>query len=141
MNRFHPNDVCFCCGDDNPMSLGLQVEAVAGAVVGRARLDQRHQGRPGVAHGGAIATLMDELLGAVAVDAERDRTAVTATLTIDYRAPLLLPQEVRLRAWCERTSGRKLFLRGAMSADERLVAEAHGIWVLVDDDAPPRGKL
>ncbi|NWV26292.1 THEM4 thioesterase, partial [Origma solitaria] len=66
------------------------------------------EGHPGLTHGGAIATLMDTSLGALALAlAER---VVTANLSIDYLAPVPLGTVVLLEALLQRREGRKLFL-------------------------------
>ncbi|KAH7037528.1 HotDog domain-containing protein, partial [Microdochium trichocladiopsis] len=44
-------------------------------------------GWPGVVHGGAIATVLDETLGRCAVRMFPARTGVTANLEMDYKAP------------------------------------------------------
>jgi acyl-coenzyme A thioesterase PaaI-like protein len=143
MNRFHPNADCFCCGRENPANLGLRVVAHGPESVGVAQLDERHQGTAGIAHGGVIAVLMDEMLGSVLQTV--GAPSVTASLTVDYRAPVALPAEVRMRAWCAEAAGRKRALRGQAWSGDALVAEAHGWWLLVDEgfyarigvEAPP----
>ncbi|GAD97882.1 thioesterase family protein [Paecilomyces variotii No. 5] len=46
------------------------------------------EGWPTVVHGGALATVLDETLGRVAVRSFPARTGVTANLNINYRAPV-----------------------------------------------------
>ncbi len=93
-------------------------------------LDRRHEGAPGLAHGGALATALDDLLGTVLIIIERP--AVTASLTIDYRRPALLHRRYDLEAWCERIEGRKLYLAGTIKDGDALVAEARALFLQVD---------
>ncbi|NWY97917.1 THEM4 thioesterase, partial [Loxia curvirostra] len=66
------------------------------------------EGHPGLAHGGAIATLIDTSLGTLAL-AVAGRV-VTANLSIDYVAPVPLLSVLLLEAFLQRRQGRKLFL-------------------------------
>jgi acyl-coenzyme A thioesterase PaaI-like protein len=121
--------LCLGCGPDNPESMRLRTWFEGDRVHGRVTLEERHTGAPGFAHGGAVATLMDDMLGTVPL--LLGRMCVTATLTLDYRAPVLLGHELSLVAWCERVDGRKLYLRGEIRDGEKLCAEGHGMFLEV----------
>jgi hypothetical protein len=54
------NDVCFGCGQANLFGLQLELEEVDGGVRGRFFVKQDHQGTPGEAHPGIIATALVE---------------------------------------------------------------------------------
>lgn len=99
-------------------------------VVGDVTLDHRHEGSPGFAHGGVVAAALDDLLGGVLVLLEQP--AVTANLSVDYRAPVLLEQPLELEGWSESRTGRKLMLRGEMRQGGALVAEATALFLAVD---------
>jgi acyl-coenzyme A thioesterase PaaI-like protein len=120
---------CLGCGADNPHSFGMHTWVVGERVHGTATLQEWHTGAPGFAHGGAVATLMDDILGTVPL--LLDRVCVTGTLTIDYLAPTLLGRELSLEAWCERVEGRKLYLRGEIRDGETRCAEGHGVFIEV----------
>ncbi|HET9073434.1 MAG TPA: PaaI family thioesterase [Solirubrobacteraceae bacterium] len=122
--------MCMACGPANPHSLGLVTRLDDDRVRGRVRLDARHSGAPGFAHGGALAAIMDDLFGHVLIQV--DRPAVTATLTVDFRAPALLGRDLDLEAHCERIEGRKLSLRGEIRDGDTIVAEGRAIFVEVD---------
>lgn len=118
------------CGAANPNGLGLQVAFSKDRVHGTATLDRRHGGAPGFAHGGALAALMDDLFGYVLV--ALNRPGVTATITLDYRSPALLERLLNLTAWCERTDGRKLYMRGEIREGHTLVAEGRAMFFQVE---------
>ncbi|KXJ94154.1 HotDog domain-containing protein [Microdochium bolleyi] len=61
--------------------------AATGELVSIVYLGGSIAGWPGVVHGGAIATLLDETLGRCAVRLFPARTGVTANLELDYKAP------------------------------------------------------
>lgn len=125
--NFRHDPACMAC---RPDGLGMRLRADGEQVVGTVTLDDRHAGNAGIAHGGMVATILDEALGSVPL--ALDAPSVTASLTIEYRAPALLGRELAVRAWCEGREGRKLHLRGELRDDERVLAEARGMWVQVD---------
>ena len=128
---------CLGCGPDNPAGMGLRLRVEQGRVVGRVRFDRRQEGAPGFAHGGAVATVLDDALGTVLVIVEKP--AVTANLNVDFRAPVFLDRDLELHAWCERIDGRKIHLAGELREDGTLLAEARALFVQVDLDHFRRG--
>jgi len=54
---------------------------------------------------------------------------MTASLTLDLRAPAYLGATLTQRAWLERHEGRKWFIRGEVREGDRLLAEASGLWI------------
>ncbi len=121
---------CLGCGPENPASMGLRMQVVGERVRGRVRFDRRQEGAPGFAHGGAVATVLDDALGTVLILVRRP--AVTARLEVDYRAPAFLERELDVEAWCDRAEGRKLHLEGELRDGETLVARARALFVEVD---------
>ena len=124
----HPN--CFGCGPENPAALGLVFEVERHEVTTPLRFDARHEGAPGFTHGGAVAAALDDILGTVPI--ALGRVAVTAQLTVDFRAPALLGHDFTMRGWLEREDGRKMFLRAEIREGERLIAEAQALFLEVD---------
>lgn len=117
--------------------MGLRLVSEAERVSGEVTLDRRHEGAPGYAHGGAIATLLDDALGSLLVIMRVP--AVTVNLNVDYRRPALLGRPFAVRAWVERTEGRKLFFAGDLRDDETVVAEARGLFLKVEVEHFLRG--
>jgi len=64
----NPTNRCFGCGGANDAGMKLAFEQDNGKrrIVGRFVLGERYQGGGGMAHGGIIATLLDEVMGKVA---------------------------------------------------------------------------
>ncbi|WP_233243814.1 PaaI family thioesterase [Paraconexibacter algicola] len=122
--------MCMGCGHANPGNLGVRVWFEGQRVHGEVLLDERHSGAPGYAHGGAIAAIMDDLLGQVLIPL--DRPGVTATITVDFRGPALLGRTLSLESWCEKIDGRKLHMRGEIRDGDTLVAEARALFIHVD---------
>lgn len=128
---------CLGCGPENPASMGLELRIVGDRVRGRVRFDRRQEGAPGFAHGGAVATVLDDALGTVLVLVRRP--AVTANLSVDFRAPAFLERDLEVEAWCDDVDGRKLQLAGRLIDSGEVVAEARGLFLEVEIDHFRRG--
>lgn len=127
---FDHHDHCFVCGDENPAALGLQLAEEGDVVRGTVRLGVHHQGVPGVAHGGALAALADEVGGsALLVRGER---FVTANLSLDYVAPVLIGQELDLAASLVRSEDRKRWVEVTMTRGAATVAVARLLFITVE---------
>jgi acyl-coenzyme A thioesterase PaaI-like protein len=75
-------------------------------LVGRAWFGGGAQGPPGHAHGGAIAAVLDEAMGAAAWVA--GHLAVAARLDTTFHRMLPLGTDATLEGWVERTERRKV---------------------------------
>ncbi|MCD0452328.1 PaaI family thioesterase [Actinocorallia sp. API 0066] len=118
-------DGCFACGKD--VTDGLRIERTStdgDAVHGHFHVGDKHQGAPGLAHGGLLATAMDEILGTAAWSL--GRMAVTGRLETDYKIPVPVGATVHLKAWCTGVEGRKIYLRseGRLNTPDGPVAVA-----------------
>lgn len=128
---------CLGCGDRNPGSMGVRLYADGDRIRGEVTLDRRHEGAPGFAHGGAVATVLDDTLGSVLM--LLGRPAVTGKLEVDYRHPAFLNRRFELEAWAERQEGRKVYIAGEMREGDTLIAEARGLFVQVSLEHFRRG--
>lgn len=93
--------------------------------------DARHSGAPGIVHGGAVATVVDDLFGFVLHLV--GEPAVTRQLQVDYLAPIRLDAPLDLAAHLARRDGRKLFLEanGTDVASGRTLLTAQAVFVVV----------
>ena len=110
-----------------PIEIGRESDtrAVAKVVFGSA-----YEGPPGSVHGGFVAAAFDEVLGYV--QSLSGRGGMTGTLTVRYRKPTPLHQELFFEAEISRVEGRKIFTQGRLFAGELLTAEAEGIFITVE---------
>ena len=87
------NRCCFICGADNP--IGLKTRPTRDETAGRAWLSvvipEPFQGWAGVAHGGIIAALLDEVCAYAVMGVSKQ--VVTAELTVRYLKPVPLGRE------------------------------------------------
>jgi len=124
---------CFGCGRDNPCGLGLEAWRDGDDIRGRVTFDQHHRGAPSFAHGGAVATALDDCLGFLLYVI--GAPAVTAKLEVNYRKPVTLDTEYTLWAHLDGREGRKLFTTVEMyDAAGGVVADGKGLFVVVSLD-------
>jgi acyl-coenzyme A thioesterase PaaI-like protein len=127
VSEIHAQPTCFGCGADNPAGLRATFAIGGNEVLGTMVVTETMVGAPGRLHGGIMMAFFDEGLGLITV--HHGVAAMTASLTVDLRAPAFVGATLRQRAWLERREGRKWFIRGEAHEGDRLLAEAHGLWI------------
>ena len=113
----NPANKCFGCGgaNDAGMKLTFEQDNVNRRIVGRFVLGERYQGGGGFAHGGIIATLLDEAMGKVC--RFREVRAVTAELTVNYLKPIDVTKEILVVGRETEQKGRNIFMVGEIRND------------------------
>jgi uncharacterized protein (TIGR00369 family) len=135
---------CFGCGDDNAAGLHLQFFVdEEQRVLCRVHLARQFQGPPGHAHGGIIATLLDEAMSKA--NRHRNIVAMTRHMSIDYRRPVPLESDLVLEGWSEKDAGSTSGRKHQCSAEIRdasgtVLASATGIFIQVTAEALRRHK-
>lgn len=132
---------CLACGPQNPHGHHLTVHRRGEEVHATHVFDHRHVGAPGIAHGGAVATVMDDLFGFLLY--LTGAPAVTRNLEVRYDAPVILGHTYDLAARVVRTEGRKLFVEADMlESGGATAAVASALFLRVDvthfDQGRPR---
>lgn len=125
-------NVCFACGPANRDGLRLKfiytpkrhfVKCVL-------HLEKRFQGATGFAHGGIIATLLDEAMAKS--NGLGGTRAVTLRLEARYRKMVPIKRELHLTGWRTAKRGRKLYLRAELhDAQGNLLSEGRGLFLIV----------
>ena len=114
------------CGKANPRGFQLDLYAVDGRVETRFRLPEYTRGFPGAAHGGALCTLLDEVMAWVAIDTT-GRYHLTGEMTVRFLAPAVPGDEVLARGEIVEDRRRYLVCRGEVTAaDGVTLATAEG---------------
>jgi len=125
---FVDNNRCFLCGKDNPIGLRIDFRKEGEYTVGETVIPWFFQGFQGVAHGGIVASLLDEVMShSVKNDG---LLAVTGSLQVKYHRPCLTGQPVLLRGKVEKVSGRVIEVSGEVIQDDNVVASGKGIFVI-----------
>ena len=99
---------CFGCGDEQPHGLHLEARAGEGVTLtAEFTVRPAHQGAPGLAHGGILASALDETLGSL--NWLLRTIAVTGRLETDFMRPVPVGTVLHLRAEVTAVAGRKIF--------------------------------
>jgi acyl-coenzyme A thioesterase PaaI-like protein len=99
---------CFGCGGEQ--AHGLHLAARAGedvSVTAEFTVRPAHQGAPGLAHGGVLATALDETLGSL--NWLLRTIAVTGRLETDFARPVPVGTVLYLEAEVTAVAGRKIY--------------------------------
>lgn len=124
---------CFACGDRDD---GLRLTITVGTgvdVVGRLVFGSPHEGSPGIAHGGLLATAVDETMSGLFTILRTKM--VTGSLQVTYRAPVPVGSELFLSARMVGQLGRQYFADGEGrigGVDGPLALQAHAVFFAVD---------
>lgn len=122
-----PAHYCFGCGSENRDGLRMRFEVGEGRAVAEYTIEGSYQGYPGLAHGGIVATLLDEAMGWAAYS--MGEFAMTAKMTIRYRRPVPLGETLTVLGEVTRARGVALEVRGEVrDAAGRLLADAEGLF-------------
>ena len=127
-----PNSAhCFACGLESEYGLQLTFYSEGDdSVICEYVIPDRFQGFPGVAHGGVVASILDEILVRSFMAGDPDRFMYTAKLTMRYRNPVPIGKQLRGVGKVVKDRGRmgeataKLY-----GSDEQLLAEAEALVV------------
>lgn len=107
-----------------------------GRIGGGARFRRFHLGRNSAAHGGTVAMMFDAVLGFTAAHLTGNLEQRTAYLHVNYRDITPIEKELQIDAGIERIDGRKIFVEGRLSDGDRLLADAHALFVRLRPGQP-----
>ncbi|MCM6776420.1 PaaI family thioesterase [Nocardia sp. CDC159] len=125
----HHQPHCLGCGPANASGLGIEFVRDGDGIRGVLSLDRRHEGAPGLAHGGAVAAILDEAAGTALLPLRLP--AVTAQLNVSFAQPVPLGRELTVRSRLDRRDGRKLHISAVLELDGRVAARAEALFVEV----------
>jgi acyl-coenzyme A thioesterase PaaI-like protein len=103
--------------------------------------DERHQGGPGLVHGGLVAAALDEACGLLATWYRFP--TVTARIFVRYRRPVHINTELLARAELTSERGRRLRVAAQIGDGDEVLAEARAAFLHVPLEhflATPEGK-
>jgi len=130
-----PKNYCFGCGPDNPDGLRLKFhfDEEHHKVMCKFRLAHRYWGPPKHAHGGIVATILDEGMGKV--NKLRQVIAVTSTMTVNYLKMVPLGKWLVVEGWEERVEGRAHHNVAEIRNDKgEVLARSTGKFIAVDPE-------
>lgn len=125
---------CFGCGRENPHGLKLSFyEAEDGGVWAPWTPVREHEGFSGIAHGGLITTVLDEVMGWAVY--HRRIWAVTGTLDVRFRRPVPIGEPTHAFARIAAEHGRKIEVTAELrdAGRQNLLADARAVFIRVPE--------
>jgi acyl-coenzyme A thioesterase PaaI-like protein len=125
---------CFACGTLNEHGLGLAIHVEPGRSWTELELQPQFEGWEGIAHGGILCTILDEVMAWALVG--EDNWGVTARMSVDFKKPVPVGTRLRAVGWVTR-SRRRLVETAAHIVDAGTgveLATATGVYVAADEE-------
>ena len=124
---------CFACGTLNTSGMGLVLHVEPRRAWTDLTLEERFEGWDGIAHGGILCAVLDEVM-AWSLVAE-DNWGLTARMNVEFRKPVEVGRPIRAEGWITRTR-RRIVDTAARIVDaetEQELATATGVYVAADE--------
>ena len=131
------------CGVENPF--GLKIRFFNDGyhnVLARITLGEEYQSYPGIAHGGILATILDETMGRATLSTDdgpreitEERFMFTMKMETRYRKSVPLNEEFTVRARVDKDRGRMVIVSGEIVLpDDSVAVEAKATLVDIPTD-------
>jgi len=119
-----PNsDMCFVCGRLNPAGMHMHFyDNGENEVSSDYTVPSRYQSYPGIVHGGILASMLDEVIGRVAMIGDHHHFMVSVRLQVLYRLPVPVETPLRITGRVLRMGGRRGKARGEIVLPDGRVA-------------------
>jgi len=130
---FEPHN-CFACGTLNTGGLHLDLHVDGERCWTDLEIPERFQGWDEIAHGGIVATILDEVMAWSLVDA--DSWGLTARLSVAFKRPVPLGRPIHVEGWITESRRRVITTAGRMVAggSGEVLATAEALYVAATDD-------
>ncbi len=130
---FEPHN-CFACGTLNAHGLHLELHVDGERCWADLAIPSRFQGWDEIAHGGIVATILDEVMAWSLVD--HDNWGLTARMTVDFKRPVPLDRPIHAEAWVTNVRRRLITTAGRIvdQATGELLATADATYVAAPED-------
>ena len=117
-------------GRCNPVAPPLDVRHADGVSRCTVTLDERFVGAPGIAHGGVVASIFDQMCGHAVVWS--GLRALTVELVVRYRRPTPLHLPITFSARVARVADSVLYLEGDCTHRDQLITSCHATFKQID---------
>ena len=117
--------------NDQPKGFGAQFEynEKSGQIIGKVTIDSAKEGPPKHAHGGSLATLIDEAMGACCW--MNGHKVLAANLNINFKKPVPLNTELTIIGEVDHVDGRKIHTKGHIRLpDGTITTEGTGLFIV-----------
>ena len=130
--EFSPHN-CFACGTLNAHGLHLLLHVEQGRSWTELTLERAFEGWEGIAHGGIVCTILDEVMAWALVGA--DNWGVTARMSVSFRRPVPVGRPIRAEGTVSRMRRRIVETTATLvdQATGEVLATATGTYVAADE--------
>ena len=128
---------CFACGMENPIGLKLTMygDPETGQVMCDYTIPKIYEGYPGIAHGGIVAALLDEVISRVYMVADHNRFMYTAKLTSRFRKHVPVEQPLHMTGAFIKDRGRTAEAEAKVfGPDGELLAEGEALLIALSPE-------
>jgi uncharacterized protein (TIGR00369 family) len=131
--EFSPHN-CFACGTLNTHGMQLDLHIEPGRCWTELSLEPRFEGWEGIAHGGIVCTVLDEVMAWSLVGA--DNWGVTAKLSVDFKRPIHVGRPIRAEGHVTKERRRLVATTGSVvdPTDGTILATAHALYVAATEE-------
>ncbi len=134
VNTDRSDELCFGCGQKNPIGLKLTFAWDGKVVRTEFTLGKLYQGFPGIVHGGILSCVLDDTMNQAAFLTGVD--CLTVEMNIRFKRPALVEEPLVATGRVTSRNKRILETEGQITLpDGTLVAEAKASWYIVDKDS------
>lgn len=125
--------LCFACGTLNQAGMGLVLHVEPGRAWTDLTLEPRFQGWDGIAHGGILCTILDEVMAWSLVG--EDNWGLTARMNVEFKRPVEVGQALHAEGWVVRSRRRLVDAEGRIldAGTGRTLATSTGVYVAADE--------
>jgi uncharacterized protein (TIGR00369 family) len=121
---------CFGCAPNNTKGLNLRIWYTRGGCKSYHSISEEHCGFEGLAHGGIIATLLDEV-AAWTIITHLQQIGITIEATVRYLKPVPTGVQIIIEGKIrERREEKVEVITTILSQDKKVLAEAESSWFL-----------
>jgi uncharacterized protein (TIGR00369 family) len=130
---FEPHN-CFACGALNAHGLHLELHVDGERCWTDLSIPARFQGWDEIAHGGIVATILDEVMAWSLVD--HDNWGLTARMSVDFKRPVPLGRPIHAEGWVTEVRRRLITTEGQILDTEtgQVLATAEATYVAAPED-------
>lgn len=139
--------VCYGCGKNNPEGYQLKTYLEGDETVTRFRPDAKYTAIPGSVYGGLVASVMDchgtgsaAIFVCLAEDISMEGESipvrcVTASLTVNFKAPTPIATELEARGKLKKIEGRKVWVELTLSANGQVCCTGEILAIRLKENA------
>lgn len=133
---------CFACSPVNSSGLQMKFFTDDKRVYAKVTVPAHMGGWNRIAHGGIVATILDETMGWAGIYLLEQLT-LTKTMTIDFEKAVMVGEALHCEAWVqERTGKREAIIHAAIyNADNEICARSRGTFTMLTLALARRIKL